>query len=105
MADIAPRNPVLGLLRLLALAWTLLSLLGVGLGMLAVLYAFAWGCLDSASGYATCAAPTIMLPVVALSSLFVSAVVLLFAHLFYMAGARERRVEFKRPKMRDLVTD
>lgn len=105
MAEHAPRNPFLGVVRLLALAWTLLSLLGVGAGLLVFLYAATWGCIGSASGWLACTGPWIVLPLASLSSLSVAGVVLFFSHLFYVAGVRSETVEFRRPKARNFLFD
>jgi hypothetical protein len=103
MTDLPPRNPALGALRLFALGWAVLSLLGIVAGVLAVLYGGAWGCQDHAQGWFACTAATFMIPLSAAGSLFTALVVLLFAHLFYVAGARVRTVEPKRRSLRDKV--
>ena len=110
MTDIQPRNPLLGLLRLLALIWVGFSLLGIVIGVLAVVYAGAYGCVDHAQGWFACTAATGLLPLSALGSLFTATIVLIFAQLFYAAGARVRDVPLPRrrtlrEKARDSVVD
>jgi uncharacterized BrkB/YihY/UPF0761 family membrane protein len=96
MTTIRPRHPLLGIVRLLALIWTLLSLLGLGFGVLAVLYAGAWGCVGHHLGWFGCMAATTVIPFAAVSSLFVAVVVLFFAHIFYVAGAKAEDVAPRR---------
>jgi hypothetical protein len=98
MSHVNPRNPLLGLIRLCALAWVLLSLLGVVVGALAVVYAGGWGCVGNAQGWFWCTAATGLIVVSALGSLFTALVVLFFAHLFYLGGAKVTTVQ--RPRRR-----
>jgi hypothetical protein len=106
MTDIAPRSPILGLLRLAALAWTLLSLLGVVIGVLIVVYAGAWGCVGNARGWFECTLPTVFIPFAAVASFASALVVLFFSHLFYVAGATARDVAPRpRPTVRGFVFD
>jgi uncharacterized membrane protein len=100
MTTIQPRHPVLGLIRLFALAWTLLSLLGVIVGVLALLYFAAWGCVGHHQGWFGCTLGTAILPFAWLVSLFMAVVALIFAQIFYVAGARAERVELRRPSLR-----
>jgi hypothetical protein len=101
MATIAPRNPILGIVRLIALFWTLLSLLGFGLGVLAVAYAGAWGCVGHALGWFGCTAASLVIPLGAAVSLFTAGVVLFFSHLFYVAGARSEEVRKRKRTWRE----
>ena len=109
MTTIPPRHPVLGALRLFALGWTLLSLLGLVAGVLAVGYAGAWGCVGHRLGWFGCTAATAVIPLGAAASLFTALVLLFFAHLFHCAGARvvehAPRKRSWREKARGLVVD
>lgn len=89
-ADVAPRSPVLRLVRNLALLWCGLSLLGLAAAVVVLVYAAGWGCRapDNTVGWGPCMGPYVMAVPAALASLFTSAVVLLFAQLFYRAGMR-----------------
>jgi uncharacterized membrane protein len=105
MSHVDPRNPLLGLIRLCALAWVLLSLLGVVVGLLAIVYAGSWGCVGNAQGWFWCTAATGLVAVSALGSLFTALVVLFFAHLFYLGGAKVTTVERKRRSLRGFLVD
>jgi uncharacterized membrane protein len=105
MNHVAPRNPLLGLIRLLALVWVLLSLLGVVVGLIAILYAGAHGCVGNAQGWFWCTAATGLIAISALGSLFTALVVLFFAHLFYLGGAKVTTVEPKRRSLRGFLVD
>jgi hypothetical protein len=105
MNSVAPRNPLLGLVRLLALVWVLLSLLGVAVGLAAIIYAGSWGCLGNAQGWFWCTAATGLIALASLGSLFTALVVLFFAHLFYLGGAKVTTVERKRRSLRGLLVD
>jgi len=100
MNHVAPRNPLLGFIRLCALGWLLLSLLGVVVGGLAIVYAGAWGCVGNAQGWFWCTAATGLIALSALGSFFTALVVLFFAHLFYLGGAKVTTVQ--RPRRRSL---
>ncbi|HZH44909.1 MAG TPA: hypothetical protein VEY50_12580 [Lysobacter sp.] len=105
MTTIQPRHPVLGIVRLLALGWTLLSLLGLVGGALALVYAGGWGCIGHHLGWFGCTFGIAMIPFASLFSLVVAVVVLFFAHVFYVAGARAERAQLRKPSLRGLVGD
>jgi hypothetical protein len=105
MTHIPPRNPLLGLIRLLALGWLLLSALGVVVGVGAVFYAGGWGCVGHAQGWFPCTAATGLVALAALGSFFTALVVLFFAHLFYLGGAKVTTAQHKRPSLRGFVAD
>lgn len=100
MTTIQPRNPVIGLIRLLALVWTLLSLLMFVGGLFALVYAAAWGCIGHHVGWFGCTVATGMIPFTGFASFVVALVVLFFAQLFYVAGAKGERVELRKPSLR-----
>lgn len=100
MPLIPARHPVPGVFRLLALLWMLLSLLGMVVGVCALLYAGAWGCVGHAVGWFGCTAATAMLPFGSLVSFVVATTMLIFAQLFYLAGMKSERVEPRRTSLK-----
>lgn len=88
MADIRPRSPGVRLARNLSLLWFVLSLLGLIGAVLLVVYGMAIGCSDAASGWGVCVAGFSLAILASVSSLFMATVALVFAQMFYMAGAR-----------------
>ena len=106
MNHVSPRNPLLGLIRLAALAWVLLSLLGVVVGLVAIIYAGGWGCVGNQQGWFWCTAATGLIALSALGSLFTALVVLFFAHLFYLGGAKVTTVQApRRRSLRGFLVD
>lgn len=105
MTDIQARNPVLGVIRMLALGWTLLSVLMLIVGLVALFYAGAWGCVGNANGWFVCTLATSMLALGGIGSLFMAVVVLFFSHLFYVAGAKVKTVEMRRPSLKTVIGD
>lgn len=96
MTTLRPRHPALRLFRLGALAWFLLSLLGIVAGLLGMLVAASWGCVGSAAGWLPCTLAVALVPLAATGSAFTAGVVLFFAQLFHMGGANVRSVDAPR---------
>ena len=117
MPTLAPRSPVLRVLRNLVLAWVALSLLGLAGAIALSVYAMGWGCtgeapLAAGASWGVCALGWSVGILGALASLFCAVVTLFFVQLFYWAGAdikqvhgRPRRRWFSREALFDEVVD
>ena len=101
MTTIPPRSPLFAVLRLLALGWTLLSLLGLVVGVLAVIYAGASGCVGHHVGWFGCTLAVSMLPFGSAVSLVTAMTMLFFMHLFYLAGAQAEEYQSRRSSLRE----
>lgn len=88
--SVAPRSPLLRLLRAAAFLWFAFSALGVAAAFALLVYAAGWGCSapPNGMGRGLCVVAYGMAVPAALASLFMSTVMLLFAHLFYRGGVR-----------------
>jgi hypothetical protein len=92
MATLAPRSPALRIVRNLVLLWVGLSLLGLVFAVVLSLYAMGWGCTADGSmrgglSWGPCVLAYSVGILGAVTSLVCAVVVLLFAQLFYWAGA------------------
>ncbi|MGH8029394.1 MAG: hypothetical protein ACREO3_05610 [Arenimonas sp.] len=93
-------------MRLFALGWTLLSLLGLVLGGMFFAYAATWGCVGAPQGWLACSAPTLLIVLAAAGSLFSAVVLLFFSQLFYLAGADAKTDgPRRRPRLRGLLLE
>ena len=96
MATLAPRSPALRVVRNLALLWTALSLLGLGLAVVVALYAAVHGCTaDGSMAGGLSWGPCVLAWSVGLlgstASLACAVVMLFFAQLFYWGGMQSTR--------------
>lgn len=108
MTSIAARSPGLRVARNIALAWLLLSLLGLAAAIVFTVYGAGAVCPGFSNGigdWIGCAIGFSTSIIAALVSIFASAVVLLFAQLFYMAGATVRTARAGRVGIGDELLD
>ena len=111
--SLAPRSPLLRVLRLGAFLWFALSVLGLVAAFVLLAYGAGWGCRAPATdmGWFPCVLAYGMAIPMALGSLFMSGVMLLFAHLFYRAGmqveqaAPQRTRFFSRENLASAIVD
>ena len=110
MATLAPRSPALRVARNLALLWTALSVLGLGLAIVVALYAAVQGCTDSGSmagglSWGPCVLAWSVGLLGATASLACAVVMLFFAQLFYWGGMQSTRTRPRRWWSREALLD